>query len=126
LDALTEFENHDFDVETFRLVDFDIDENGSFKGGNETFVYRIPWNWCKKVLRLPGSATQVGLVIWYYYGLRRRSEVILSRKKLEEYGISRSSIVRGLSYLEKAILVKVRRVKNSSPRVIPIFPRNKG
>jgi hypothetical protein len=118
MDALNELKNYEFDIEAFRLRD-------RVKESDGTFVYRIPWEWCKAALRLPGSATQVGLVIWYYYGLRHKSEVTLSRKKLEDYGISRSSAMRGLNYLEKEGLVKTQRSKNSSPRVVPISPIKK-
>ncbi len=78
--------------------------------GGELFVRGpIPWAWLKAAARLPGRGLHVGIVLWLESGLRKSAVVALSQQRLHELGVERHAGYRGLSSLEQADLVDVRR-----------------
>ena len=77
----------------------------------------IPTEWLQKASALPGKAFQMGVLIWYLYGLRKDSTVTLANGLLEQFHISRKAKYRCLKALEGAGLVVVEYRKDHIPRV---------
>jgi hypothetical protein len=82
------------------------------------YLRTIPVPWLEKAIALPGKALHVGLVIWYYWGLRSE-DVSLSQIKLAQFSLNRETARRGLATLEAAGLVTVIRHPGRAPRVRP-------
>ena len=82
----------------------------------------IPLPWLCSASQLPGSALCVGLVLWYLVGVSKSKEVKLTTKKLKAWGLSHDQKTRGLSHLERAGLVKVKRGTGRNPRVLILEP----
>jgi hypothetical protein len=77
----------------------------------------IPTEWLQKASALPGKAFQMGVVIWYLYGLRKDTTVTLGNGLLEQFHISRKARYRCLKALEGAGLIAVEYRKDHNPRV---------
>jgi hypothetical protein len=78
----------------------------------------IPLHWLCRASQLPGKALHVGLMLWYLAGVNQSKEVLLSNSRLSGWGITRYQKSRGLSALERAGLVKVKRGAGRNPRVL--------
>ena len=113
-----------FDIENFRLPNNYIEScpkppkkpkrrriAGNFVKGP------IPTEWLQKASALPGKAFQMGVVIWYLYGLRKDTTVTLGNGLLEQFHISRKAKYRCLKALEGAGLIAVEYRKDRNPRV---------
>ena len=116
--------NPDKDIPTRRMV-----WNGSgFVDPSQIEIKRqfikgpIPLPWLCCASQLPGSALRVGLVLWYLVGVSKSKEVKLTTKKLKAWGLSHDQKTRGLSHLERAGLVKVKRGTGRNPRVLILDP----
>jgi len=57
---------------------------------------------------LPGKVFQMGVVIWYLYGLRKDTTVTLANGLLEQFHINRKAKYRCLRALEGAGLISQR------------------
>jgi hypothetical protein len=90
--------------------------------GNPNYVRSIPLAWIQDAIKLPGCALKIGVVIWFYYGVKNGQFVSLSAKRLDRHGVERSSYKRGLNALEKARLIEVIRDGKKALRVRPIIP----
>jgi len=63
-----------------------------------------------------GTTVNIALLIWFRSGIELQSnKVILTKKDLLEFGINRNALYRGLSKLEKAGLISLRRKKGARP-----------
>ena len=78
----------------------------------------IPLHWISRASCLPGKALHVGLMLWYLAGVTKSKEVMISTVRLESWGVSRHQKARGLSALERAGLIKVKRCTGRNPRVL--------
>src|SRR5215469_4111057 len=71
-----------------------------FNRGEKFLRGPIPWSWLSIAARLPGKALSVGLAIWHLNGFKNTGTVELSRRPLEDLGVSRQAGYRGLRTLE--------------------------
>jgi hypothetical protein len=78
----------------------------------------IPLSWLTVASKLSGKAPlAVALAIWFEAGRRKSKEVRLTTAVIERFGLDRKAKYRGLSALEKAGLVQVRRKPRRNPVV---------
>ena len=77
----------------------------------------VPLKWLTVAGNLPGKALHVGIVLWLWAGIEKRTSVKLSSFRLEPMGVSRHSSYRALAALEGAGLVSVVRKQGSGPLV---------
>lgn len=79
---------------------------------------RIPTWWIKRAAMLPGKSLAVGLVIWFLRGVTRSTkDLVISTKRVAEYGVSRKSRHEALKALESGGLIRVDKRRGRSPRV---------
>jgi hypothetical protein len=78
----------------------------------------IPLTWVARASVLPSRAIAVGLVLWFYVGMRRTRTVPLASAHLfPDLGISRHTLRRALQALEDAELIAVERRRGHPPIV---------
>lgn len=80
----------------------------------------IPWWWLSAaaIASGRGSSFKVAVAIWHLSGLNgQRKTIRLSGRALRDLGVSRYSAYRGLTCLEEAGLLKVRRHLGRCPIV---------
>jgi hypothetical protein len=77
----------------------------------------IPMPWVERVAQLPGKALALALGLWWLHGMAKGGEVTVSRKMLERLNLSRDAAADGLTRLERAGLIRVRRAPGKRPRV---------
>ena len=77
----------------------------------------LPGEWIGLAARLPGKALHVGLALWFLSGRSKQTTVRLTGESLRRFGVHRHSGKRGLSALESAGLVRVRRHRGRCPVV---------
>jgi hypothetical protein len=77
----------------------------------------VPWFWLSQAAVLPGRALHVGIALWLLAGMRKSATVSLSRRVLNDLGVSRHSGYRALKLLEGARLVAVSRRRGRLSRV---------
>jgi len=76
----------------------------------------IPMNWVHKAIHLPGQCLGIGLVLFYYCGLRKSNRVKVGINDIkEQIGFSWDTIRRGLLALEEAGLIEVERHPGCKP-----------
>lgn len=118
------------DLERFRLPPAQPETQGQSKLAVKTAQVKtkrikgeflkgpIPLGWLGCAAKLSGKAPlTVALAIWFQAGRRRSKEVSLTTAVIERFGIDRKAKYRGLSALEKAGLVQVRRRPRKNPVV---------
>lgn len=96
--------------------------------GEHFLMGPIPLSWLEGAMRLPGKALAVATVLWYRAGLTGQRDVVLSLSSVaSRCGCDRATASRGLSSLERAGLVRVRRHVGRAPRVeiLPISPSDR-
>jgi len=77
----------------------------------------IPIAWLMKAFSLPGKASQIGIVLWYLSGLRKKETIVLANGLLEQFHISRQAKYRCLKALDGAGLITFEGRKDRNPRV---------
>jgi hypothetical protein len=77
----------------------------------------IPLAWLSRAAIQPGRALHVGVLLWFLAGLMRSREVPLLPSWLHRFGLNRFAAYRGLTALEKAGLVTVKRQRGRAPLV---------
>lgn len=77
----------------------------------------IPLSWLSVAAKLPGSALNVAIAIWYVAGMKKGAAIRLSVSSLGEFGVEYHSAYRGLAKLEQAGLVEVIRHRGRKPIV---------
>jgi hypothetical protein len=88
------------------------------KSGERFVQGPIPYNWMAKASNIggKGATVSIALLIWFRSGIEQQSnKVRLTRKDLQEFGINRNALYRGLSNLEKAGLISLARKKGARP-----------
>ncbi len=83
----------------------------------DPYVRTIPLSWICMASSLPGKALHVGIVIWFLFGVNRSQTIILTRKWLNNFGLTPETGRRGLLALESAELVPVERCGKKCPTV---------
>lgn len=115
----------DLNPEKFRLPDKPKIKKKNPKAGSGHFIKGpIPVDWIAKANKIGKSASLVGLVLWYTYGLTKNKTVVLTSKKTKEFNLSRYIKYEGLKALEKAGLITVKRRKKQNP-IVTILDVNK-
>jgi len=77
----------------------------------------IPMPWVERVAHLPGKALALAMGLWWLHGMAKGGEVTVTRKMLERLNLSRDAAADGLTRLENAGLIRVRRAPGNRPRV---------
>ena len=78
----------------------------------------IPLTWIGEAACLPGKSLAVGMYWWFLSGVSGKSETLkLNCSRLDLFSLDRHSCARGLSELERAGLVTVKRSRGKCPRV---------
>lgn len=77
----------------------------------------IPLPWVELAAQLPGKALALGIGLWWLQGMVRDAEVKLTKRLLQSFNISRDAAADGLTRLEKAGLVQVKRAPGKRPWV---------
>ncbi len=80
-----------------------------YKKGELFLKGPLRWDWLLKAGNCPGKALQTAIVLCLIAGIDKKQTVTLSGKRLRKMGVKRNSGYRGLSALEKAGLVTVKR-----------------
>ena len=82
----------------------------------------IPLSWLCRAARLPGKTLAVALIIWFRAGITSRREVKIGRTQTGLFGIGRKAVYRGLSALESAGLISIKRSVGKSPIITILQP----
>jgi hypothetical protein len=82
----------------------------------------IPMAWLNAAARLPGKTLNVGIAIWWLAGMSKTTSFKLTRKALDQLGVSRDAASDGLRRLEEDGLILVKRLpgQRSTVEILPI------
>ena len=81
----------------------------------------IPMAWLNVAARLPGKTLNVGIAIWWLAGMSKTTAFKLTRKSLDQLGVSRDAASDGLKRLEDNGLILVKRSPGQRP-IVEIVP----
>lgn len=79
----------------------------------------IPWPWIRAAMALRGSGLHVAMQLLLWSGMKKSRVVRLNMSAMP---VGRSAVSRGLGYLERAGLVRVRRQRGRWPVVTILIP----
>jgi len=77
----------------------------------------IPMAWLNAAAKLPGKTLNVGIAIWWLAGMSKTTAFKLTRKALDQLGVSREAASDGLKRLEEHGLILVKRSPGQRPTV---------
>jgi len=77
----------------------------------------IPMAWLNEAAKLPGKALNLGIAIWWLYGMAKTKTFKLTSKALAQLDISRDAASSGLKRLEAQGLIRVQRLSGQRPTV---------
>ena len=77
----------------------------------------IPMAWLNAAAKLPGKTLNVGIAIWWLAGMSKTTAFKLTRKALDQLGVSRDATSDGLKRLEDNGLILVKRSPGQRPTV---------
>ena len=77
----------------------------------------IPLEWLLTASKLSGKSLEISMVLWFLKGVTKNHTVKLSGKLVRSFGVSRSTLYRGLAEMENAGLISIQRHKGRSPMV---------
>ena len=77
----------------------------------------IPMAWLNAAAKLPGKTLNVGLAIWWLAGMSKTTAFKLTRKALNQLGVSRDAASDALRRLEDNGLILVKRLPGQRPTV---------
>ena len=82
----------------------------------------IPMAWLKAAADLPGKAFHLGIAIWWLAGMSKTTAFKLTRKALNQLGVSRDAASDGLRRLEENRLILVKRLpgQRSTVEILPV------
>lgn len=86
------------------------------KLAGDYFAGNIPIQWFEEVLKLPGAACRIAMLIWHYQRLRSLP-VRVSMSKCRIINVERRARNAAIDALEKAGLIKVEAHSDRSPVV---------
>ncbi|MFN0117806.1 MAG: hypothetical protein ACKVQC_05870 [Elusimicrobiota bacterium] len=106
----------DIDIETMRIptkIDVgitEVSEKKSLENKPAAYIRRMPLDWARRAGILRGKALFVGCELWFLAGVNKSRRFPFNLFKVaRKRNVSRASLSRGLTSLEKAKLVKVDR-----------------
>jgi len=73
--------------------------------------------WLNVAARLPGKTLNVGIAIWWLAGMSKTTSFKLTRKALDQLGVSRDATSDALKRLEDNCLIRVQRLPGQRPTV---------
>ena len=77
----------------------------------------IPMDWLSAAGKLPGKAFNLGIAIWWLAGMSKTTAFKLTRKALNQLGVSRDATSDALKRLEEHGLILVKRSPGQRPTV---------
>jgi hypothetical protein len=77
----------------------------------------IPFQWMASANALGGKAGAVGLALWFLRGVKRSSEVSITREAMQLAGCQRKALYTALDRLEKAGLIQQKKQSGKRTRV---------
>ena len=82
----------------------------------------IPMAWLNAAAKLPGKTLNVGIAIWWLAGMSKTTAFKLTRKALNQLGVSRDAASDGLRRLEENGLILVKRLpgQRSTVEILPV------
>jgi hypothetical protein len=82
----------------------------------------IPMAWLNIAAKLPGKTLNVGIAIWWLAGMSKTTAFKLTRKALNQLGVSRDAASDALKRLEGNGLILVKRLpgQRSTVEILPV------
>ena len=82
----------------------------------------IPMAWLNAAAKLPGKTLNVGIAIWWLSGMSKTTAFKLTRKALNQLGVSRGAALDALRRLEENGLILVKRLpgQRSTVEILPV------
>ena len=82
----------------------------------------IPMAWLNAAAKLPGKTLNVGIAIWWLAGMSKTTAFKLTRKALNQLGVSRDAASDALKRLEENGLILVKRLpgQRSTVEILPV------
>ena len=82
----------------------------------------IPMAWLNAAAKLPGKTLNVGIAIWWLAGMSKTTSFKLTRKALNQLGVSRDAASDALRRLEVNGLILVKRLpgQRSTVEILPV------
>ena len=82
----------------------------------------IPMAWLNAAAKLPGKTLNVGIAIWWLAGMSKTTAFKLTRKALNQLGVSRDAASDALKRLEGNGLILVKRLpgQRSTVEILPV------
>ena len=82
----------------------------------------IPMAWLNAAAKLPGKTLNVGIAIWWLAGMSKTTAFKLTRKALNQLGVSRGAALDALRRLEENGLILVKRLpgQRSTVQILPV------
>ena len=82
----------------------------------------IPIAWLNAAAKLPGKTLNVGIAIWWLAGMSKTTAFKLTRKALNQLGVSRDAASDALKRLEENGLIMVKRLpgQRSTVEILPV------
>ncbi len=87
------------------------------KPGEKFLKGPVPLAWLAHAGQLPGKSLHVGIVLWFFAGLKHTRTVALPSATLALFSVNRNAKYRALKALQQANLIEVERHPGSNPRV---------
>lgn len=82
----------------------------------------VPLNWLTKAATLSGKTLNVGIALWWQYGMSNGKPFKLTRKSLQSLCVERDACGDAIRRLEQAGLISVERKPGQRPTVL-ILPQ---
>ena len=87
------------------------------KRGERFLKGPIRLKWLTRAARLPGKSLHVGIVLWYWAGIKKSRTISLSNSAMKDFNVSRYAKMRALKHLESDGLVTLERHTGRAPVV---------
>lgn len=81
------------------------------------YIHHIPMAWLLLALKLPNCALRLGILLWFYHGMRPHEPVVISRSKLSLAGLAPRTGHKAVQLLARAGLIVVDHNPPKAPRV---------
>lgn len=91
--------------------------------GKFFFKGPVSLDWISCMASLPGKASNLGWLLWFMVGLRRRKIFRMEPKWYGFFGLNRKAIYRGLRAMEGAELISLKRKPGAAPEVTVLDAR---
>lgn len=81
------------------------------------YIHHIPMAWLLLALKLPNCAVRLGILLWFYHGMRPHEPVVVSQSKLRLAGLAPRTGHKAVQLLARAGLIVVDHNPPKAPRV---------